>query len=371
MQDVFFLDIRVLTPMVTLMSFLLVFITIPTVLHIAYQKRLFDKPNKRSSHTKIVPRLGGLPISFAFIFTYFFFADWYSYTYIPFLASSFILVFITGVKDDIVSTAPVIKLLSQLLAAVIIVVFGGVYINEIQGILDVPLPDGLGMLVSVFVFAFLLNGFNLIDGIDGLAAITGIVVLTAFSAWFYLNGFFHMPMLAASLIGGLFAFIYYNMYSSRRKIFMGDTGSLLIGFVVSVIVIKFLQHNNEIVNVVEHPHVLKNSPAVAVAILIVPIVDTIRIFFLRILRGKSPFSPDKNHIHHRMLALGMSHHRISFTIGFVNICFVILGFALDGIGTFLLLFLLLVLGFTLAATPSWILYYRNRHLIRRYKAIHR
>ncbi|MFV0289867.1 MAG: glycosyltransferase family 4 protein [Mangrovibacterium sp.] len=349
-----------LVPLATLVSFLVVFFTIPSVLQVAYNKRLYDKPNFRSSHDRVTPRLGGLAISFGFIFTYSFFADWYSYAYVPFLTASFALIFVIGLKDDIISTAATIKLMGQILAAAIIVGLGNIRIDELQGIIDVPLPEGWGIAISVFVFAFLLNGFNLIDGIDGLAAITGIIVLSAFSIWFFLNGYFHVPLMGASLAGGLIAFIYYNMYCVRMKIFMGDTGSLMIGFIVSIITIAFLKFNNQLVIVDKHSLTMTSAPAVTVAILIVPVVDTIRIFFLRILAGNSPFKPDKNHIHHRMLELGMSHHQISFTIGFVNICFILLAYSLRNIGTWPLLLIVLPVGFLLAATPSWILVYKKK-----------
>ncbi len=259
--------------------------------------------------------------------------------------------------------------MGQILAAVIIVSLGEVRINEIQGILDFPLEAGWSVAISIFIFVFMLNGFNLIDGIDGLAAITGIVSLSSFSVLFYIDGFYHIPMLSGALIGGLFAFIYYNMYCVRKKIFMGDTGSLLIGFVVSIVAVSFLKFNNQYVDIESHKHMLNSTPAIAVAILIVPIIDTIRIFFLRILRGNSPFTPDKNHIHHRMLALGMSHHRISFTIGFVNIFFVVLAYSLQHLGTWILLVIIIPLGFIFAAIPSWILYYKKRLIFKRYRAI--
>ncbi|MFV0553577.1 MAG: glycosyltransferase family 4 protein [Mangrovibacterium sp.] len=355
---------HLLVPLATIVSFFVVFISIPTVLQVAFSKRLFDKPNSRSSHVKITPRLGGVAIAFSFIFTYSFFADWFSYAYIPFLTSSFVLIFVIGLKDDIMTTSAGVKLMAQIFAASIIVGLGDVCIDELQGIIDFPLPEGWATAISIFIFAFLLNGFNLIDGIDGLAAITGIIVITAFTAWFYINGFYHVPLLAASLAGGLLAFIYYNMYCVKMKIFMGDTGSLLIGFVVSIITIAFLKFNNQIVNVEEHVRTMTSAPAVAVAVLIVPVVDTIRIFSLRILRGGSPFKPDKNHIHHRMLELGMSHHQISFTIGAVNLFFIVLAYFLRDIGTWPLLAIVLPLGFAFAATPSWIIVQKKKARLR-------
>ncbi len=360
---------HLLVPLATVVSFLVVFISIPTILHVAYSKRLFDKPNFRSSHVKVTPRLGGLAISFGFMFTYTFFADWYSYAYIPFLTSSLILIFVIGLKDDIVSTAASVKLLGQILAATIIVGLGNVRIDELQGVLDIPLTEGWSIAISVFIFVFLLNAFNLIDGIDGLAAIVGIITLSAFTCWFYINGYYHAPLIAASLVGGLLAFIYYNMYCVKKKIFMGDTGSLLIGFVVSIVTIAFLKFNNQVVNVETHIYTITSAPAVALAVLIVPVIDTIRIFFLRILRGHSPFAPDKNHIHHRMLALGMTHHQISFTIGFVNICFVVLAFFLRNIGTWQLLLIIVPLGFCLAATPSWIIILRHKAKLKQLRKI--
>ncbi len=362
------LTIQLLIPFATFLSFIVVFLSIPTILRVAKMKNLFDEPNKRTVHRVKIPTLGGMAIFIGFIFTYTLFVDWFKFPHIPFLTPALVIIFAIGIKDDILATAPMVKLGGQLLAALIIVGLGQVVLTDFHGFFGIQPNAFWGTIFTIFTIIFLVNGFNLIDGIDGLAAVTGIITLFSFSIWFFINGEYHIPVLAAALIGGLLAFAYYNIFSKRQKIFMGDTGSLVLGFLVAVVAIRFSE-----MNAVAHRTMLdyqmNSAPAVAMAILIVPFIDTVRVFFLRVSQGNSPFMADKNHIHHRMLALGFTHLQVSLIIGAVNIAFVILGFSLRNIGMLKLTILVFTLGMTVAYIPSWVLYYKKRHLIRRLKQI--
>ena len=340
-------------------SFIIVFSSIPTILRVAHTKNLFDEPNKRTVHKTRIPTLGGLAIFIGFLFSYTFIIDWFGLGRIPFMVSSLLIIFGIGIKDDILITAPVVKLLGQILAAIIIVGIGDIRITDFHGFFGLKPDYFFSICFTILLFTFITNGFNLIDGIDGLAAIVGIVTVTAFSFWFYINQQIEVPIMAAGLIGSLLAFIYYNVFSKRQKIFMGDTGSLLIGFIITLIAVKFME-----LNILPNtlPHSMNSAPAVAIAILIVPIIDTLRVFFLRLAQGKSPFTADKNHIHHRMLSLGYSHLRISLTIGFVNIGFVILAYSLRNIGMLKLTMIILVLGFMFASLPSFLIWKKKRQM---------
>lgn len=360
--------IRLLIPLASLISFIMVFMSIPTILRVAHQKNLFDEPNQRTVHRVRIPTLGGLAIFIGFLFTYSLFVDWFEFPKIPFLIPALLIVFGIGIKDDILVTAPMVKLAGQLIAAIIIVGLGDLRITDFHGFFGLQ-PDPLwSVLFTIVGIVFIVNGFNLIDGIDGLAAITGIISILSFSIWFYINGYFHIPVLASALVGGLLAFGYYNIFSKRQKIFMGDTGSLLLGFILAVVAIKFSEFNRPD-NQADLIYTMNSAPAVALAILIVPIVDTLRVFFLRISRGDSPFTADKNHIHHRMLTLGFTHLQISLIIGGVNIAFVILAFVLRNLGMLKLSILIVTLGLAVANIPSVALFYKRRHLIRRLKQI--
>lgn len=358
--------VQLLVPFASFISFMMVFLSIPTILRVAHSKNLFDEPNSRSVHKMRIPTLGGLAIFLGFLFTYSLFVDWFEFIEIPFLIPALLIIFGIGIKDDILVTAPMVKLVGQLIAVIIIVGLGGLIITDFHGFFGLHPNAFWSTVITIVGMIFIINGFNLIDGIDGLAATTGIITSLSFSAWYYFNGEFHIPTLAAALVGGLLAFSYYNIFSKRQKIFMGDTGSLLLGFLIAVVAVHFCEFNRPD-NRDGMIYTMDSAPAVAIAILIVPIIDTARVFMLRVSQGKSPFTADKNHIHHRMLALGFTHLQISLIIGAINICFVILGFSLRNLGMLRLTILVLALGFTVAYIPSWVLFYKRRHFIKRWR----
>ncbi|MBN2744961.1 MAG: undecaprenyl/decaprenyl-phosphate alpha-N-acetylglucosaminyl 1-phosphate transferase [Marinilabiliaceae bacterium] len=353
--------IKLLIPLTFLISFIIVFFAVPTILRVAHTKNLFDEPNKRSIHKTRVPTLGGLAIFIGFTFTYSFFIDVIEYSHIPYLLPALLIIFAIGIKDDILVTAPMIKLMGQLIAAFIIVGLGDIRITDFQGFFGIQ-PSYLGSVIFSIVFVvFIINGYNLIDGVDGLAAITGIITIIAFSFWFQINNSLHMPIMCATLTGGLMAFMYYNVFSKRQKIFMGDTGSLIIGFLLAVTAIRFIEFNKP-ENQANLIFTMNSAPAVAAGIMVIPIMDTLRVFFLRLSRGLSPFTADKNHIHHRLLTLGLSHLQISLVIGAVNIAFIILAYALRNMGTLKLFLLLAIMGIIVSYIPSHLIERKKRKM---------
>jgi UDP-GlcNAc:undecaprenyl-phosphate/decaprenyl-phosphate GlcNAc-1-phosphate transferase len=355
--------IKMLIPVSFVLSFLLVFFSIPTILRVAHYKNLFDEPNKRSIHKTRVPTLGGLAIFIGFTFTYSLFIDLFAFTQIKFLLPALIIMFGIGIKDDILVTAPMVKLLGQLVAALIIVWLGGIRITDFQGFFGIQ-PSEFGSIVFTVVFViFIVNGYNLIDGVDGLAAITGIITVLAFAVWFYINGSYHIPILCSTLAGGLAAFIYFNVFSKRQKIFMGDTGSLLIGLLLAVVAIKFIEFNKPS-NHYLLDYTMTSAPSVAAGILAVPIIDTLRVFFLRLSKGMSPFSADKNHIHHRLLTLGFNHIQTSVIIGGINVLFVVLAYNLRNVGTLKLMVILAILGLVVANIPSFAIHLKRKRMMK-------
>jgi UDP-N-acetylmuramyl pentapeptide phosphotransferase/UDP-N-acetylglucosamine-1-phosphate transferase len=337
-----------------LISFILSFISIPTILRVARSKNLFDEPNKRRVNKVKVPTLGGLGIFLGILFAYLLYLDLYDYHTVPFMAVSMLIIFVIGIKDDILVTAPMMKFLGQIAAALIIVGLGDLRITDFHGFFGLQPDYFVSIIFTTILIVFLVNGFNLIDGVDGLAAITGIIVTISFSIWFLINDEFQIPILGAMLVGALVAFLYYNVFSKRQKIFMGDTGSLIIGFIISVIAVRFMEFNAA-GNRIFLKYTMLSAPAVAMGIMIIPIIDTIRVFFRRIIRGQSPFVADKTHIHHRLLTLGLSHLQIALTMGTVNILFVIMSYLLRNFGMLWLLGINLTLGLLVFNIPSFII----------------
>jgi len=333
------------------LSFLLVFLSVPTILKVAHSKNLFDEPGKRRIHTERVPNLGGLAIFLGLLFTYTLYSDWFDFRPISFLVPALIVIFSIGIKDDILVTAPMMKLLGQIMAAFIIAGFGDLRITEFHGFFGLQPDYFTSLLITVLFIIFIVNGFNLIDGVDGLAGISGVVSTLGFIYWFFINGDVHITILGAIVTGSLLAFLFYNVVARKQKIFMGDSGSMVIGFVLATLAIRFMEANlPEARDQLKMPMI--SAPAVVVGILIIPVVDTLRVFFLRLSQGNSPFVADKNHIHHRLLTLGFSHIQVAFILGGVNILFIISSYLLMNFGMLKLLVVNFVSGFIIFYLPA-------------------
>lgn len=304
-----------------LLSFVIVYVSIPSIVTVAITKGLFDEPGHRKSHQQCTPNLGGIAIFAGLIITTGLFADIAASRELMYVLVAMVVIFFIGIKDDILIIAPAKKLYGQIIAALIVVVIGNIRFTSLHGFMGIYEIDYVSSLIlTMFVVVVLTNAFNLIDGIDGLAAGIGIVVSVTFGTWFMLAGFTNYAVLAAALMGSLIAFFGFNVFGRNNKIFMGDTGSLILGLIMSILVIKF----NEANIIYSGVYSIKAAPAVSFGILIVPLFDTMRVFILRIIRGQSPFHPDKNHVHHRVLKLGFNHFESTSIIALVNIFFIIM-----------------------------------------------
>lgn len=279
---------------------------IPVVIRIAHLKNLVDEPNNRTSHKKAIPTLGGIGIFIGFAVTSLLFASYYFVPEFNALLLGMLVLFFLGIKDDILVLSPRKKLVGQILVAFMITVLGDVRLTSFEGILGMyEISYWPSILFTTFLFIALINAVNLIDGIDGLASGVGILASTFFGIDFFLLGQFAWSMLCFSMAGALLAFFLYNVFGKANKIFMGDTGSLLLGLFITTTALKFIN-----VNVTsQSPFALDFAPVLAVAVLALPIFDTIRVFTIRIANKKSPFHPDKRHIHHLMLRFGYSHKK--------------------------------------------------------------
>lgn len=329
-------------------SFLIGYQSIPVIINVARSKNLVDEPNHRTSHKGKVPTLGGIAIFGGFSITVLTFNIASDTILSAYLIAGVMIIFFLGLKDDMLELSPLKKIYGQIVAALIIIIPGGLRLTDLHGFLGMyQIPYFWSVVVTLFVFIVIINSFNLVDGIDGLAAGLAIVSSVFLGEWFYKAGQTGMVILALSLIGVLFAFLRYNLLDSRYKIFMGDTGSLLLGFILSVLVIKF----NEL-NVYGSPfRNVEAAPALSFAILMVPLFDTLRLFVVRIYRKCTPFAPDRAHMHHILLKLGYSHLNATYTLLIANIIFVLIAWQFQYLGTMKLFGLLLLLGTVLTIVP--------------------
>ena len=300
-------------------------ISIPVIIRVARMKHLMDMPNIRSVHEDGIPTLGGIAIFASLVIPVLLFSDFSKEVGMNYVIGSIILLFFIGVKDDILVISATKKLLMQILAALIVIIFSDIRIRSFYGIFglyEIPYFDSI--LFSLFVYIVIINAFNLIDGIDGLAGGIGVIISLTFETWFFISGNIEMATLSVSLAGALIGFLYFN-YSKKRKIFMGDTGSLIVGFVIATLAIKFIDLTSRYIS---EFYAIRNAPTVAILILSIPLFDALRMFTVRIIRGKSPFHADKNHLHHLLLKNRFSHFESSLILYVTNLLIISLAFTL-------------------------------------------
>lgn len=318
-----------------IISFAITFLAIPVIIFVAEKKKLFDIPDERKIHTTPIPSLGGLGIFAGFVVASLLtisFAQAPEFQY--FIAASLVIFFL-GLKDDILDISPVKKFIGQVLAAFMIIYYGVIQIKSMHGFLGVnELPQMFSLIVSYLTVIVVINSFNLIDGVDGLAGSLGLMSTTVFGIYFLKIDLLPYAILAFALAGSIAAFLIFNFHPA--KVFMGDTGSLLLGLINAILVIKFI-------NVASSPEVkipLEASPAIGFTILMIPLLDTLRVFGIRILNRRSPFSPDRNHVHHLLLDRGLSHRSVTLILVSINIFFVAFAFLARSLGCTTLVFLI-------------------------------
>lgn len=310
----------------TALAFLITFFAIPVIIEVAKNKKLFDEPDERKVHKAVIPTLGGLGIFAGFILATLMGVPASISNQLQYFIAAALVIFFLGIKDDILVLSATKKFIGQLIAAGIIIRFGGIQINNMHGLFGVyEIPHFASVVLTLFTVIVITNSFNLIDGVDGLAGSLGLLTSIVFGVYFLSIGQMMFAVMALSLAGSLGAFLIFNF--SPAKIFMGDTGSLLLGLLNSIFVIKFISFADNSVYPIE------SAPAIGFAILIVPLFDTLRVFSLRIFNRRSPFSPDRNHIHHFLLDLGLSHRMISAVCVGANIIFIMLAYSLRSMGT--------------------------------------
>jgi UDP-GlcNAc:undecaprenyl-phosphate/decaprenyl-phosphate GlcNAc-1-phosphate transferase len=308
-----------------LMAFVITYFSVPSIIRLAQLKNLYDEPNHRKEHVNRIPTLGGLALFVGFFFSFVFWSAGLRMTGFNSILAALIILFVVGIKDDLYPMPAWKKLVAQILAALIVVVQGDIRITNLYGLLDLhDLPYWVTVVFSTIVILAIMNGFNLIDGINGLAAGIGVIVLSTYSYWFYRMDDTVFVILCLTLVGALLAFLRYNF--STASIFMGDSGSLVLGYLISIISIRFIQESR-----IHEPNIFFSIAAAVYAfnLLIIPLFDTMRVFAVRILKKRSPFTADRNHIHHTLIDIGLSHRAASLVLYTVNVLFILLAGLLD------------------------------------------
>ena len=338
-------DLMLIIPAV-LTAYVISYISMPAIIRVAELKELIDSPDgQRKLHKRFVPTMGGVGIFAAFIISYSVWGQVVSLGSFPFFIAALLILFLMGVRDDIVELTPFKKFVIQLIASIILVLGGGISLSSFNGLFGIgDLNLVAGSVVSVIVLIAIINAYNLIDGIDGLAGGVGLIASSILGIWFWGAGFLSLAILSFSLSGALIGFLSFNMYPAR--VFMGDTGAMSIGFILGYLSIEFLAVNHGLSAQAWH---IANGEILAISILIIPIVDTLRVIVIRLFNGKSPFQADQSHIHHEILTLGISHLHSAFILWLVNI--LMIGVAYSTMMLNINLQLGIVLAFALCCLP--------------------
>ena len=344
----------ILTIEAFIIGILLVAIAVPPIIRVAKAKHLFEPFEERKIHTKVVPPLGGVAIFISFTLSAIVATDGLSFDSLKYNIASVILTFFIGLKDDLMVISAHKKLMVQILAAFVLILLGNVRFSNLHGMFGIHEIGFIpGIIITAFAMVVIINAYNLIDGIDGLASGLAILEATAFGAWFYVIGNPQFAILSFALVGSLAGFFFFNVFGDKYKLFMGDTGSLIIGLIISTLVVKFNEFN------LNHTvlYAISAAPSVSFAIIIVPLIDTLRVMTIRIFEKRSPFSPDKSHIHHKLLELVNSHLKVTLIFLAANVIIVAFALLLNKLAfniniQFLLVFLL---GVLFSLIPSVIL----------------
>lgn len=312
-----------------ILAFAISFTAIPTIVRVARLKNLCALPNKRTSHSDATPNLGGIALFTGFLISTIIVAGSYFSSEIFYVISCLVIMFFIGIKDDILVIDPKKKLAAQIGVAMIIAILADIKIESLFQIFNIGnIPYFGSVVLTVLLILVIINGFNLIDGIDGLASGIGILTSMVFGFLFWELQNTSYTIICFSLTGALSGFFLHNVFGKQNKIFLGDTGSLILGLLMSIMMVEFMQPDQ----VAASERFIHSTPALAIGILIVPVFDIIRIFTIRISQGKSPFIADKQHIHHLLLKLGFSHLHSTLILLGVNVFFIALCLSLQDLG---------------------------------------
>jgi UDP-N-acetylmuramyl pentapeptide phosphotransferase/UDP-N-acetylglucosamine-1-phosphate transferase len=338
-----------------LIGLTLVLVSIPVIIQISKEKHLYDEPNERRINKVVVPNLGGIAIFIGVSIATLLSLHRFEFIEFRYIQASMIILFFIGIKDDILIISPRKKLIAQIICALILIIPGKIRFTNLHGILGLyEINYVASVAITLLAIVAIINATNLVDGIDGLAASIGIFSSLIFGAKFLVTENQDYAILCCAIIGSLIAFLRFNLFGKTNKIFLGDTGSLLLGLLIAIQVIQY----NEFA-LTTTPQETAFSPIFSLAILATPLADMIRVFAVRIINGKSPFAPDLGHIHHRLLKLGFSHFASTIIIVLTNCLIISLAFAFRFLNKHLLMGLLILVIFFLLQLPDFFLKRKN------------
>ena len=329
-------------------------IYLPQIILIAKKRKLFDEVDGRKSHTGAIPRIGGLSFFPIFLLSISLFcciryaldypianiSETIVFLDLLCLISGLTLMYIVGLADDLTGVTYKVKFIIQIIASSFVIV-GGFWINNLQGIFGIhEIPWFIGMPLTILIAVFVMNAYNLIDGIDGLCSGLSSFALVFLGIWFTYNNLLLYGMMSFAILGVLSVFFFMNVYGTKNKVFMGDTGSLTLGFIIIFLGFKFYWFS---VNT-EFPLSFPNPIAAILGITFVPLFDTVRVFAYRISKGLSPFYPDRNHIHHKFLLLGFGHRSSAMCIVLLQAIFCVVNTVLQPLNINLIIIIDLVVA---------------------------
>jgi UDP-GlcNAc:undecaprenyl-phosphate/decaprenyl-phosphate GlcNAc-1-phosphate transferase len=331
-----------------LTAFSVGFLIYPILISFLKKMKLGDTPGGRKIHKAFIPSMGGIGFVCAAGVAVGIWGWQFPLPDLRYLLGAIFLMFLVGLRDDIVELKASRKLLGQIVAVMLVVVAADIRIKTFHGFLGIgELNLAFSYIFSSIVLLALTNGFNLIDGLDGLAGTISIITLTILGSWFYVQGIESYALLSFVFLGGVLSFMVFNWHPA--KIFMGDTGSLSLGFTLATLIIAFMEINEAL----PVGTFLKVEPtfSVSVALMIFPLYDMGRVFTKRLAQGKRPMSPDKSHVHHFLMRMGLSHDKVAFILGFIQLGIILLAFGMkdfsDHIVMPIISFIVIVLGLRL------------------------
>ncbi len=343
-----------------LTAFVVALASIPSIITIANRHSLYDEPNERKLHTDRIPLLGGIAIFGAGIFSFTIWAAPYFEPNNLFIIAALIIIFFFGLRDDIAPLAPLKKLSGQIIACAIVILYCDIRLRGLHGLFGIhTLSLSTSIIWTLFAMLFIINAYNFIDGIDGLAAGLGMIASIMFGALFLIDGQHLFAVIAFSLCGALGGFLPYNFY--RARIFMGDTGSMVTGFILSILAIQFLEssHDGSSGNLFGYG----SAPLIVLSALIIPVVDMMRVFILRIIRFRSPFSADRNHIHHKLIDLGLNPMEACLILYTIGIGFIIVAWFMKPFSPAAVFYLLLISAGMLTQLPHFLLNKKRKQIV--------
>ncbi|HYJ65558.1 MAG TPA: MraY family glycosyltransferase [Parafilimonas sp.] len=332
-----------------IIAYLTTFFLLPLIIKLAHQNKIYDVPDERKTHNYPVSSLGGIAIFSGLILSMLLVSDFNNYNAeLQYYVAGLFVIFILGLIDDIFILKAWKKTLGQLAVAAVLTLKGGLLVTNLHGFLGMhALTHTESVYISFFTIILLINAFNLLDGVDGLAASIGLVACLLFGVFFLINNVLPYAVLAFSIAGALLSFLMYNF--PPAKIFMGDSGSTLIGLICSMLAIKFVENPAIQVNLTGY-----STPAIAFGFLLIPLMDVLRVFALRIAKGKSPLIPDRSHFHHLLQNKGLSHTEVTITL-------------LAGEFVFALITLLLHnININIVIASQFILYFTSVYILKRF-----